>query len=43
MNNKKRNQILLKVTESIYKQYAVMQESINSLMVQVCRVENLSI
>ena len=43
MNNKKRNQILLKVTESIYKKYAVMQESINSLMVQVCRLENLSI
>ena len=42
MNNAKRSQILLKVTECIYKQYLDKQERINSLMVDVCREENVS-
>ena len=41
MNNKN-NEILLKVVERIDQQYPDMEEFINSLMVDVCREENVS-
>ena len=40
MNNKKRKEILLKDIERLYQQYSVLEESSNSLMIDVCREEN---
>ena len=40
--NTKRTKILLKLIERIYGQYPNMQEPISSLIVDLCRGENVS-
>ena len=42
MNNKKRNEILLKVIDNVYDKYANTQEFINSSMVEICKEVNAS-